>query len=117
MSTYDYPTSGNYSETRATLDDGRVVTVDCQYAVVLPHSHLGPDCTMLTTMGGRCTCGACDGIDIPALIADARVNGKFGRPPVAPETEEHRARREQELREYDAAAARIERTMMAGETI
>jgi len=78
---YEYPMSGAYAETIATLDDGRVVTINTQYAVVLPHGEHAEDCEQLTQMGGRCTCGLLEGIDVAALVADARVNGKRGREP------------------------------------
>ena len=94
--TYKYPSNDVYSETMATLPDGRVVTVDVQYAAVLPHGgHIptvkpadagpwaaGVGCPQLTKMGGRCTCAANADIMAQAaeLVIEAREHGKFGRP-------------------------------------
>ena len=36
---YEYPMGGQYAETVATLEDGRVVTIDTQYACVSPHGN------------------------------------------------------------------------------
>ena len=81
MTTYEHPTDGAYAETRATLDDGRVVTVNTQYAVVLPHGQHADTCAQLNRIGGRCDCGLLAGLDLAAIIADARANGKFGPEP------------------------------------
>lgn len=85
---YDYPANGAYADTRATLADGRVVTVNTQYEVVSPHGHHAADCDQLNKIGGRCTCGLLDGIDVAALVADARLHGKFGAAPVAAATQQ-----------------------------
>lgn len=82
MAIYDYPINGLYNETVATLDDGRVVTINTQYAVVLPHGKHADNCDQINKMGGRCNCGLLDGIDVEALVADARINGKRGERPV-----------------------------------
>jgi len=81
MVTYEYPMNGNGMETVATLADGRVVTVNVQYSAVLPHGKHSGDCDQLNQMGGRCTCGLLDGIDVDGLMADARINGKRGFAP------------------------------------
>lgn len=91
--TYGYPSNDSYSETLATLQDGRKVTVNVQYAVVLPHDgHVptvrpadggaGVGCPQLTKIGGRCTCAANADImgQADALVIEAREHGKFGRP-------------------------------------
>lgn len=78
---YEHPITGGYAETVATLEDGRIVTINTQYAIILPHGDHAADCDQINKIGGRCTCGKLDGIDIPALIADARINGKFGYAP------------------------------------
>lgn len=83
MTTYSHPANGAYNETTATLDDGRVMTVNTQYNAVLPHGKHAADCDQINKMGGRCTCGMLAGVDVAALIADARINGRFGRAPVA----------------------------------
>jgi len=70
MTQYDYTPSGGYADTLATLDDGRVIAINTQYN------------TIYTTMGRPQD--TLDGIDKAALIADARLNGKFGRRPSAP---------------------------------
>jgi len=79
---YQHPSNDNYSETMATLPDGREVTVDVQYAAVLPHSGHDATCPQLVKIGGRCTCAA--NVDIMAkagaLVIEAREHGKFGRP-------------------------------------
>jgi hypothetical protein len=82
--TYEHPMSGPKSETVATLDDGRVLTINTQYAVVLPHGKHAANCDQVCKMGGRCNCGLLDGIDVAALVADARLRGKFGPAPVVP---------------------------------
>ena len=87
--TYEYPVGGHYSQTVATID-GRKYTVNTQYCSVMPHGEHADDCDQITKMGGRCSCGMLDGIDVDALVADARVNGRFwmGQAPVfAPATE------------------------------
>ena len=81
---YNYPMSGGYAETVATLADGRVMTVDTQYSCVLAHGNHAKNCDQINKMGGRCNCGLLAGIDLPALVIEAREHGKFGRPEVAP---------------------------------
>ena len=78
---YEYPMSGRYAETVAHMADGRVLTVDTQYAKVYPRGAHAADCEQVTRMGGQCTCGLLDGIDVAALVADARVRGKRGKRP------------------------------------
>jgi len=78
---YEYPIGGQYNETVALLADGRTVTVNTQYTCVVPHGNHAEDCDQINVMGGRCTCGLLDGIDVPALVADARINGKRGYAP------------------------------------
>jgi len=79
---YQHPSNDNYSETIATLPDGRRVTVDVQYAAILPHDGHEATCPQSVKIGGRCTCAS--NADIMAqggaLIAEAREHGKFGRP-------------------------------------
>ena len=77
---YEHPIGGQPAYTVAILPDGRRVMVDGQYGVVLPLAHLG-QCEMMDRVGGECTCGALVGIDVDALITDARISGKFGTPP------------------------------------
>ena len=99
---YEYPLGGTYAETIATLADGRVVTINTQYACVLPHGNHAEDCEQLTKMGGRCTCGLLDGIDVEALVADARANGKRGREPRPEPTPAEIERRERVDAEFEA---------------
>jgi hypothetical protein len=88
MTTYQHTASGRYNETMATLDDGRMVTINTQYGSVLPHGKHAGTCDQINKMGGRCNCGLLDGIDVVALVADARINGKLGPAPVAATTPE-----------------------------
>jgi hypothetical protein len=99
---YSYPMSGAYAETIATLRDGRICTVNTQYGVVLPHGEHAEDCEQLTNMGGRCTCGLLDGIDVAALVADARINGKRGCEPRQEPSRDEIERRERVDAEFDA---------------
>ena len=78
--TYRYPVSGRYNETEATLSDGRVVVINTQYGRVDVIGEHAATCGQLTQIGGHCTCGLLDGIDIAALVADAREHGLFGAP-------------------------------------
>ena len=103
---YDYPMGGQYAETVGTLEDGRVVTIDTQYACVLPHGNHKADCDQINKMGGRCTCGLLDGIDVAALVADARVNGKRGRKPEPKPSREEIERNQREIVEMDARRVR-----------
>ena len=81
---YDYPAGGASNETVATLDDGRKLSINTQYSVVMPLGDHAADCDQINKMGGRCTCGKLAGVDVDALVADARINGKRG---VAPTTQ------------------------------
>jgi len=81
--TYDYGVNGEYAETVATLGDGRKMLVNTQYATVCSLGRHADSCSQVTKIGGRCDCGKLDGVNIDALIADARVNGKFGKRLVA----------------------------------
>jgi len=78
---YEYPMSGGYADTLATMEDGRKVYVNTQYKRVLPLGKHADDCDQINVMGGRCTCGLLDGIDEASLIADAHERGLFGSPP------------------------------------
>lgn len=99
---YEYPMNGASAETIATLPGGRVVTVNAQYSCVLPHGDHAEDCEQLTKMGGRCACGLLDGIDVEALVADARANGKMGHAPKQEPSREEIARRERVDAEFEA---------------
>lgn len=77
---YEYPMSGQDAETVATLDDGRICIVNTQYATVFPLGDHKADCDQIL-MGSRCTCGLLGGIDVAALVDDARTHGKCGRKP------------------------------------
>jgi len=86
--TYEYPVSGRYNETVAILDDGRKCVVNTQYETVSPLGKHADTCSQVTKVGGRCDCGLLDGIDVAALVADARKNGLRGeapKPAVQPE--------------------------------
>ena len=93
--TYEYPVSGNYAETVATLADGRRVSVDVQYDQVYP---VGLTLTL-------------EGIDTAALVADARARGRFGRAPRAVETDRARAERLAGLADYETRRAATLRAM------
>ena len=103
---YEYPMGGQNAETVATLEDGRVVTINTQYACVFPHGNHKADCDQINKMGGRCTCGLLDGIDVAALVADARINGKRGRKPEPKPSREEIERNQREIAEMDARRAR-----------
>jgi len=90
---YDYPAGGASNETVATLDDGRKLSINTQYSVVMPLGDHAADCDQINKMGGRCTCGKLAGVDVDTLIADARINGKRGLPPRPDETAERKAQR------------------------
>lgn len=79
--TYDYPGNRAYNETIATLEDGRTCLVNTQYGTVAPLGQHADTCDQVNTMGGRCDCGLSDGIDVAALVADARVHGLRGPAP------------------------------------
>lgn len=100
---YDYmPVDGDshYADTQAIIG-GKQYAVNTQYGVVAPWRHLSNDCDMMQRMGGKCTCGAMDGIDVDAVLADARINGKFGLPPRPTESAEHKAQRLADLAKLD----------------
>lgn len=103
---YEHTMSGAYNETIATLEDGRVVAVNTQYGAVLPHGKHAEDCEQVCKMGGRCTCGMLDGIDVVALVADARTNGKRGPKPTPKPSAEEIERTEREIAEMDAQRRR-----------
>ena len=63
---YQYPTSGAYNQTIAILPQGRA-TINTQYGDVTACRDSDP--------------ATLDGIDISALIAEAREHGKFGYAP------------------------------------
>jgi len=95
---YDYPLDDGYADTVATLDDGRVVWINTQYGRCDVRHADG--CDMLrwgavyVDPPRRCTCGAELPLEMQSeLLRDARVNGKFGRPPEPVETEEAKAQR------------------------
>lgn len=105
-SKYEHTISGAYNETVATLEDGRIVTVNTQYSAVLPHGQHASDCDQINKMGGRCTCGMLDGIDVAALVSDARINGKRGPKPTPKPTAEEIERTEREIAEIEAQRRR-----------
>src|SRR3990167_8295447 len=78
--TYDYPAWVGYADTTATLADGRQVEINTQYRQVRPLGRHPTTCAQVAKMGGVCDCGLIDGIDVAALVAEARVHGKFGKP-------------------------------------
>lgn len=99
--TYDYPASERYNETLATLADGREMLIDTQYGVVMPLGNHAADCRV-HDMGGRCSCGLLHGIDVEALVADARARGKRGPRPAAPPSREQIAADRRAVAELDA---------------
>lgn len=111
MTTYSYPISGQYNETVATLDDGREITIDTQAGICRPWPHAHKGCSMLTTIGGACDCGALHGVDVDALVADARINGLRGRPPKATPTAEQLAEALDAELVYEARRDRIRKAM------
>ena len=89
---YDYPMSGGYAETAVILDDGQVVVIDTQYERVF------------ALMGQTLPTG----LDVAAMVADARINGKFGpRPTVST------ARDEAALAKYDRDYDAVVKAMTA----
>ena len=81
---YNYNISGGYSDTVATLADGRRVWV-CTQSEQTTVRHSG-DCAISKQTAvypkAVCTCGSELSPDDKAeLIADARLNGKFGKAP------------------------------------
>lgn len=107
---YDYPANGQYNETVATLADSRCVTVNSQYGCVMPKGNHAATCDQINNIGGSCNCGLLAGIDILALVADARLRGMFGSRPHV-ETHAQRAEREAGLANYDAGYASTMRAM------
>jgi hypothetical protein len=81
MVTYEYPVNGASNETLAILDDGRRCVVNTQYGTVSPLGKHSDTCAQVTRMGGRCDCGLLDGINVIAIVADARKNGLRGEAP------------------------------------
>ena len=109
ISRYDYPAGGQYNETVATLADGRTVWICTQYRTAdVRHSD---ECAIAKQTAcypkATCTCGAeLSDNEKATLIADARVNGKFGSAPVAAPSREEIERNQRELAEMDARRAR-----------
>lgn len=103
---YEYPVDGGYADTVAVLDDGRRLWINTQYSEVLarhadgcPKGHCAESCSNVCDEGARrrkatCTCGALDGVDEAAVLADARVYGRCGREPKPVESAEAKAKRE-----------------------
>lgn len=77
--TYTRPVDGGYAKTIATLPDGRRLAVDTQYSSVCAYGDHANDCPQINVVGGRCTCGLLDGVDVEDLVVDARRRGAFGR--------------------------------------
>ena len=111
--TYDYPANGAGGETVATLADGRTMTIDTRYGVVLPHGQHADGCSQTTEIGGRCDCGMLDGVDVEALVADARERGLRGRRPRRVLTAEERATKDAAATEYERSTKAIYRAMGA----
>ena len=70
----------------ATMDDGRIMHVILQYGRVLPHGRHADDCEQVSRIGGHCTCGLLDGVDIDAVLAGARAY--IRETPATPATQE-----------------------------
>lgn len=64
IATYDYPANWAYNETIAILADGREYNINTQYGKISPLGN-----------------ATLDGVDQVALLAEARIHGKTGRPP------------------------------------
>ena len=77
---YDYPASGHYASTMATLEDGREMMINTQHSVISPRAAHGEGCR-IEKMGGRCDCGLLDDISVPELVAHAREHGLSGSRP------------------------------------
>ena len=79
---YKYPINDSYSQTTAILDDGRQMTVDTHRSLVIPMGTHADGCSVGDEPRGHCDCGALDGVDVEAMLADAKEHGKFGREPL-----------------------------------
>ena len=77
---YDYPASGQYNSTKATLEDGREMMINTQYSMIDPLATHGNGCN-IAKMGGRCDCGLLDDISVSELVTHAREHGLFGQRP------------------------------------
>ena len=75
---YEYPFRERYNETVAVMPNGDRINIDVQYGVASPLGQHAADCSLKAKIGGRCDCGRLNGIDVPALIAEARDAGKIG---------------------------------------
>ena len=82
MTRYEHTINGRYNETIAILADGREMVINIQYGTIHPLGKHGSTCEQETRMGGVCNCGLLDGVDVAALVADAREHGKLGPAPV-----------------------------------
>lgn len=122
---YNYPKSGEFSETVANFSDGRSLTVNTQHSIVFGAHAEGCEkgkCAKSVSgllkenarrRAAACTCGTLDGIDTKALVEDARTNGKLGKAPKTVETYSTEptssctdglslAEIEQQVKQYDA---------------
>ena len=80
MTTYEYPLNKGYADTTAIIN-GKKYSINTQYGTV----ECGHDSTCSTRKGLRfaCDCSAKVSDDEKrAILADAKVNGKFGAEPV-----------------------------------
>jgi len=80
MTTYEYPLNKGYADTIAIVN-GKKYSVNTQYGTI----ECGHDNTCSTRKGLRfaCDCSAKVSDDEKrAILADAKVNGKFGAEPV-----------------------------------
>jgi len=114
ISGYEYPFGGYYNETVVIFADGTKANVCVQYASVHPFGRHADDCEQITKMGGRCTCGKLDDIDIPALLADAKVNGKFGEAPKPEPTDADYAEAARVEAEYQVHVKAVDDMMTLG---
>jgi hypothetical protein len=90
IATYSHDQYTRPGHTVATLPDGRRLGIDLQYAVVTPIGGHADDCDLVRgVMGGRCTCltHVLAGIDLDALVAEARTTDKVGPKPLDPAPE------------------------------
>lgn len=65
-----YSKGDRYNQVFAEVD-GREMSIDTQYGVVIPLGTHPDHCDQVAKMGGICSCGLLDGIDTEALIAGA----------------------------------------------